>query len=165
MRPWRRIPSFLFKFKEFTVSLAQHLTKTFQETEVEKKWFTVDAAGQTLGRIASRIAHVLRGKHKPVFTTNTDCGDFVIVLNADKVKLTGKRTELKTYFHYTGYPGGATVDAFKELMKTNPERVVMHAVKGMIPHNRLGARVIKKLKVYRGTEHPHMAQKPEPLKF
>jgi len=82
----RRIPSFLFKFKEFTVSLAQHLTKTFQETEVEKKWFTVDAAGQTLGRIASRVAHILRGKHKPVFTTNTDCGDFVIVLNADKVR-------------------------------------------------------------------------------
>ena len=147
------------------MSLAHHITKTFQESEVEKKWYTVDAAGQTLGRIASRVAHVLRGKHKPVFTTNTDCGDFVIVLNADKVKVTGKRTDLKTYFHYTGYPGGATVDSFKELMKTNPERVVTHAIKGMIPHNRLGAQVIKKLKVYRGTEHPHAAQKPEPLKF
>ncbi len=147
------------------MSLAQHLTHTFKESEVEKKWFVVDASGQTLGRIASRVAHVLRGKHKPVFTTNTDCGDFVIILNADKVKVTGKRTDLKTYFHYTGYPGGAVVDAFKELMKTNPERVVTHAVKGMIPHNRLGAQVIKKLKVYRGTEHPHKAQKPEALKF
>jgi len=147
------------------VALSQHLTHTFQETEVEKKWYIVDAAGQTLGRLASRVAHVLRGKNKPVFTPNTDCGDFVIVLNADKVKLTGKRTELKTYFHYTGYPGGAVVESFKELMKVNPERVVRHAIKGMIPHNRLGARVIKKLKVYGGTEHPHKAQKPEPLKF
>ena len=145
------------------MSLAQHLTHTFTEAEVDKKWYIVDASGQTLGRVASRVAHVLRGKHKPVFTTNMDCGDFVIVLNAEKVRVTGKRTELKTYFHYTGYPGGATVESFKELMKTDPERVVTHAIKGMIPHNRLGARIIKKLKVYRGTDHPHKAQKPEPL--
>lgn len=147
------------------MALSQHLTHTFKESEVEKKWYIVDAAGQTLGRIASQIAHVLRGKNKPVFTPNTDCGDFVVVINADKVKIMGRRNELKTYFHYTGYPGGAVTESFKELMKTNPERVVMHAVKGMIPHNRLGARVIKKLKVYSGMEHPHKAQKPEPLKF
>ena len=147
------------------MALPQRLTHFFNESEVEKKWFIVDASGQTLGRVASRIAHVLRGKHKPVFTPNADCGDFVVVINADKVKVTGKRTELKTYFHYTGYPGGGVVDSYKQLMKTKPERVVMHAVKGMIPHNRLGAQVIKKLKVYRGTEHPHAAQKPEPLKF
>jgi large subunit ribosomal protein L13 len=147
------------------VPLAQHLTHTFKESEVEKKWYLVDASGQTLGRIASQVAHVLRGKHKPVYTTNTDCGDFVVVVNCDKVKLTGKRTELKTYFHYTGYPGGATVDSFKQLVKDNPERVVRHAIKGMIPHTKLGARIIKKLKVYRGTDHPHQAQKPEPLKF
>lgn len=144
--------------------LYQRLTHSFKENEVEKKWYVVDAGGQTLGRIASRVAHVLRGKHKPVFTPNADCGDFVVVINADKVKIQGKRNELKTYFHYTGYPGGAVVESFKELMKTNPERVFTHAVKGMIPHNRLGARVIKKLKVYSGVEHPHMAQKPENLK-
>jgi large subunit ribosomal protein L13 len=146
------------------VALAQRLTHSFRQDEVDKKWYLVDASGQTLGRIASRVAHILRGKHKPIFTTNVDCGDFVVVINAEKVKLTGKRPELKNYFHHTLYPGGATVETFKDLMKTNPERVFMHAVKGMIPHNRLGARVIQKLKVYRGTEHPHAAQKPEPLK-
>lgn len=147
------------------MALAQRLTHSFNEAEVEKKWFIVDADGQTLGRLASHVAHILRGKHKPVFSPNADLGDYVVVVNADKVKLTGKRTELKTYFRYTGYPGGATVESFKTLMKTKPERVFTHAVKGMIPHNRLGAQVIKKLKVYRGTEHPHAAQKPEALKF
>ena len=144
--------------------LAQRLTYSFKQNEIQQKWYLVDASGKTLGRVASRVAHLLRGKHKPVFTTNVDCGDFVVVVNADKVKVKGKRGELKTYFHYTGYPGGATVESFKELMKTNPVRVFTHAVKGMIPHNRLGARVIKKLKVYRGTAHPHAAQKPEPIK-
>ncbi|TLY32812.1 MAG: 50S ribosomal protein L13, partial [Ignavibacteria bacterium] len=136
----------------------------FKQNEIERKWYVVDASGKTLGRIASRVAHVLRGKHKAAFTPNIDCGDFVVVVNADKVKVRGRREDLKTYFHYTGYPGGATVESFKELMKTDPERVFMHAVKGMIPHNRLGARVIRKLKVYAGTSHPHAAQKPEPLK-
>ena len=147
------------------MALAQWLTHSFNEDEVAQKWFLVDASGQTLGRIASRVAHLLRGKHKPIFTTNADCGDFVVVINADKVKVVGKRNELKTYFHYTGYPGGATIESFRELMKTNPERVFTHAVKGMIPHNRLGARIIKKLKVYKGTEHPHAAQQPEAIKF
>ncbi len=147
------------------MALGQRLTHSFTQNEVERKWYVVDASGQTLGRIASRVATVLRGKHKPVFTPNSDCGDFVVIVNAGKVKVLGRRTELKTYFHYTGYPGGATVESFKELMKTNPEGVVMHAVKGMIPHNRLGANVIKKLKVYRDATHPHAAQKPEPLKF
>ena len=145
------------------MALAQRLTYSFKQSEIEPKWYLVDASGKTLGRIASRVAHVLRGKHKPSFTPNIDCGDFVVVVNADKVKVAGRRTDLKTYFHYTGYPGGATVESFKELMKTDPERVFMHAVKGMIPHNRLGARVIRKLKVYKGTSHPHAAQKPEPL--
>ena len=147
------------------MALTQKLTHSFRQDEIQQKWFLVDANGQTLGRIASRVAHILRGKHKPIFTTNVDCGDFVVVVNADKVKVAGRRDELKTYFHYTGYPGGATVESFRELMKTNPERVFTHAVKGMIPHNRLGARIIKKLKVYKGTEHPHQAQKPEPVKF
>lgn len=147
------------------MALTQRLTYSFKSDEVGKKWYVVDADGQTLGRLASRVAHVLRGKHKPVFTTNSDCGDFVVVINAEKIKIRGKRNDLKTYFHYTGYPGGAVVESFKELMKTNPERVVTHAIKGMIPHNRLGARVITKLKVYRGAEHPHAAQQPEQLKF
>jgi large subunit ribosomal protein L13 len=147
------------------VALRQKLTHSFRQDEVLKKWFLVDAEGQTLGRLASRIATVLRGKNKPQFTTNADCGDFVIVVNADKIKIAAKREELKTYFHHTLYPAGATVESYKELMKTNPERIVTMAIKGMIPHNRLGVQVIKKLKVYRGTEHPHSAQKPEPLKF
>ena len=147
------------------MALQQHLTHSFNQEEIEQKWFLVDVTGLTLGRVASRVAHILRGKHKPIFTANADCGDFVVVINAEKVKVEGKRAELKTYFHYTGYPGGATVEQFKELIKTDPERVFMHAVKGMIPHNRLGARVIKKLKVYRGADHPHSAQKPEPIKL
>ena len=143
--------------------LAQRLTYSFKENEIDRRWFLIDVGGQTLGRAASRVAHLLRGKHKPIFTPNVDCGDFVVVVNADKVKIMGKRNELKTYFHHTGYPGGATFESFKTLMKANPERVFFRAVKGMIPHNRLGARIIKKLKVYRGSSHPHVAQKPEPL--
>lgn len=138
-------------------------TYFFKQSEVEQKWYLVDAQGQTLGRLATQVAKVLRGKHKPVFTPNIDAGDFVIVVNAEKIKLTGKRTELKEYFHYTGYPGGAVFDSFKDMVKKNPQRVIEHAVKGMLPHNRLGKKIIKKLKVYSGVEHPHMAQKPEAL--
>ncbi len=147
------------------MALAQWLTYSFKQHEIAKKWYLVDASGQTLGRVASRVAHLLRGKHKPAFTTNVDSGDYVVVINADKIKIAPKRGEMKTYFHYTGYPGGATVESFKELVKTNPERVFTHAVKGMIPHNRLGAQVIKKLKVYRGASHPHAAQQPEQIKM
>lgn len=143
--------------------LDQRLTYYFKKNEVKKNWYIIDASGKTLGRIASFVAHILRGKHKPIFTPNIDCGDFVIVVNAEKVKVTGKRNELKSYFHYTGYPGGATVELFKQLIKTNPEKVFYHAVKGMIPHNRLGARIMKKLKVYRGQDHPHIAQNPEKI--
>jgi len=143
------------------VTLAQHLTYSYKQDEVERKWYLVNAEGQTLGRVASKVARLLRGKHKPTFTPHIDTGDFVVVINASKVKIAGKRAELKTYFHYTGYPRGATVEEFKTLIKTDPERVFTHAVKGMIPHNRLGARIMKKLKVYRNSEHPHKAQKPE----
>lgn len=145
--------------------MGQRLTHSFKESEISKKWYLVDAAGQTLGRLASHTARLLRGKHKPTFTPHTDCGDFVVIVNADKVKVTGKREELKTYFHYTGYPGGATTRSYKEIMRKNPSEVVFMAVKGMIPHNRLGSRVVKKLKVYNGSEHPHTAQKPEPISF
>ncbi len=147
------------------MALGQRITHSFKENEVDKKWYLVDVADMTLGRVASRIAHILRGKNKPFFTPNADCGDYVVVVNASRVRIEGKRAELKTYFHYTGYPGGATVEQFKELIRTKPERIVEHAVKGMIPHNRLGARIIRKLKVYRGPEHPHKAQKPEPVKL
>ncbi|RCK77705.1 MAG: LSU ribosomal protein L13p (L13Ae) [Ignavibacteriae bacterium] len=145
------------------MSLNEKLTYFFKNEEIQKKWYLVDAEGKTLGRLASRIAHILRGKHKPEFTPNADLGDFVIVVNAEKVKLTGKRAEQKQYFHYTGYPGGATFESFKELIKTKPEKVIIHAVKGMIPHNRLGRKIIQKLKVYSGPNHPHSAQKPEKL--
>jgi len=147
------------------VALAQRLTHSFNETEVTKKWYLVDATGQTLGRVASNTARLLRGKHKPQFTPHSDCGDFVVVVNADKVRLTGKREELKTYFHHTMHPGGATVRTFQDVMRKNPSEVVFKAVKGMIPHNRLGARVVKKLKVYNGSDHPHAAQQPVPIKF
>lgn len=143
------------------MALSAKTTYFFKNEDISKKWFLVDAKDQTLGRLASKVAHVLRGKHKPSFTPNSDMGDFVIVINADKIKLTGKRTELKEYFHYTGYPGGATFESFKDLIKTKPEKVVTHAIKGMIPHNRLGKLVIKKLKVYAGADHPHSAQQPE----
>lgn len=145
------------------MSLHQRLTYAFKQNEVSRKWYLVDASGQILGRVASRVAHLLRGKHKPTFTPNIDGGDFVVVINADKVKVVGKRPVLKQYFHYTGYPGGATWESFRDLMKNHPEKVFMHAVKGMIPHNRLGRRMILKLKVYSGSEHPHKAQKPEPV--
>ena len=140
-------------------------TYFFKQSEIEQKWFVIDANGQTLGRIASQVAHVLRGKHKPMFTPNADAGDFVIVVNADKIKVTGKRAEQKEYFHYSGYPGGDVFEKFKDILKTKPERIIEHAVKGMIPHTRLGRKIFKKLKVYVGAEHPHAAQKPEVLSF
>ena len=140
-------------------------TRFFKPADVHQKWYLVDANGKTLGRIASRVAHILRGKHKPEFTPNNDVGDFVVVVNAEKVKLTGKRPELKELYHNTQYPGGARFESFKELIKTKPETVLEHAIKGMLPHNRLGRKIFKKLKVYRGAEHPHAAQNPEQISF
>ncbi len=141
----------------------EKFTRSFKSSDTQKKWHVVDAEGKTLGRLATQVAHTLRGKHKPMFTPNADLGDFVIVVNAARVKLTGKREELKQYFHYTGYPGGATWEKFQEVLQKDPQRVVEHAVKGMLPHNRLGRQIIKKLKVYAGPAHPHLAQRPEPL--
>lgn len=145
------------------MALGDKSTVFFKQSEVEQKWYLVDANGQTLGRLAAQVARVLRGKHKPTFTPNVDSGDFVVVVNAGKVKLTGKRTELKEYFHNTGYPGGAVFVQFRNLIQTNPQRVIEHAVKGMLPHNRLGRRIIRKLKVYADGKHPHAAQKPQAL--
>jgi len=147
------------------VSLVDKSTHFFRDSDIPQKWFLVDANGKTLGRIASQVARLLRGKHKPQFTPNADMGDFVVVVNAEKVQVTGKRAELKEYFHYTGYPGGDVFEKFKDVIKNHPERVIEHAVKGMIPHNRLGRRIIKKLKVYAGGEHPHSAQKPEVIEI
>ncbi len=139
---------------------AEYLTKSFKTEDVQQKWYVVDANGKTLGRLAAKIASILRGKNNPRFTTHNDTGDFVVVVNAGKVKVTGKKAETKVYFHYTGYPGGATYVKYKELIEKKPETVIQHAVKGMLPKNRLGARLFTKLKVYPGSEHPHAAQKP-----
>jgi large subunit ribosomal protein L13 len=142
------------------VDVVEKTTRFFKTTESNAKWHLINADGQTLGRIASTVAKLLRGKHKVEFTPNADMGDFVVVVNASKVKLTGKRSELKEYFHYTGYPGGATFEKYQELMRKKPEWVFEEAVRGMLPHNKLGRQIFKKLKVYAGAEHPHTAQQP-----
>lgn len=127
----------------------------------ERKWYTLDAEGKVLGKLAVEAARILRGKHKPDFTPHIDTGDFVIVVNADKVVLTGNKRTGKKYIRHSGYPGGLKVVNYDTLLKTQPERAVEKAIKGMLPHNRLGADMARKLKVYRGAEHPHQAQKPE----
>lgn len=138
---------------------------TFMPTpsDIQRKWYVVDAAGQTLGRLASEVAAVLRGKHKPMFTPHMDTGDFVIVVNADKVVLTGKKLTDKFYHHHTGHTGGLISEPYGQLLVKKPEKVIELAVHGMLPHNRLGRAMGKKLKVYRGSEHPHAAQKPEAM--
>ncbi|MFM1654494.1 50S ribosomal protein L13 [Brevibacillus sp. B_LB10_24] len=129
--------------------------------EVERKWYIVDAEGQTLGRIASEVASILRGKFKPEFTPHVDTGDFVVVINADKIKLTGKKLTDKNYYTHSLYPGGLKTTTAGEMLKKRPDRMFELAVKGMLPKNRLGRQMLGKLKVYAGTEHPHAAQKPE----
>lgn len=133
--------------------------------EIERKWYVIDAEGKVLGRLASEIASVLRGKRKPIFTPHVDCGDFVIVINADKVVLTGNKLNQKIYAYHTGYPGGRREVVYAEMMEKRPEKVIELAVKGMLPKNRLGRKMIKKLKVYTGSEHPHTAQAPEVYEF
>ena len=128
--------------------------------EVERKWVLIDADGATLGRLATKAAMILRGKNKPQFTPHTDVGDFVIIINADKVKLTGNKAEQKEYWRYSGWLGGLKLESYKDAMANHPERVVEHAVKGMLPHNTLGRKQGMKLKVYAGPEHPHAAQNP-----
>jgi large subunit ribosomal protein L13 len=136
-------------------------TKFAKKEDINRKWYVIDAKDQVLGRMASRIALYLRGKHKPVFTPNVDTGDFVIVVNADKVKVTGKKLTDKIYYHHTGYVGNVKAKLLNDRMKEEPEKVIVDAVWGMLPKNRLGRQMIKKLKVYRGAEHAHAAQKPE----
>ena len=141
--------------------------KTFvaKEHEVEKKWYLVDAENKVLGRLASQIALRLRGKHKPIFTPHADTGDFVVVINAEKVALTGNKWDNKIYYHHTGYIGGLKQISAKKLIEKKPDQVLYMAVKRMLPKNSLGRRQLKKLKIYSGSEHPHEAQKPEILEI
>lgn len=139
------------------------ITKSLKAKEINKVWYVADAEGKTLGRFASEIAKVLRGKHKPTFTPNLDMGDFVVVVNAEKVKLSGKKNTDKTYFKHTGYIGSKTFTKLDQIRKTHPERIVEKAVWGMLPKNRLGRSILKNLKVYSGPQHPHMAQQPKEL--
>lgn len=129
--------------------------------EVERKWYLIDASGQTLGRLASEVATLLRGKHKPEYTPHVDTGDFVIIINAEKIVLTGNKLDQKKYRHHSGYPGGLKETSYRELLNKRPEKAIEVAVRGMLPKNRLGRKLFTKLKVYRGSEHPHQAQKPE----
>ncbi len=132
---------------------------------VERKWFIVDATGKRVGRLATEVASILRGKHKPEFTPHIDTGDFVIVINAEKIVFTGKKLQNKLYYRHSGYPGGLKSTSAADMLKKHPERIVEMAVKGMLPHNSLGADQYRKLKVYAGPDHPHSAQQPEPLQL
>jgi len=136
-----------------------------KEEDVERKWFVVDAEGQTLGRLASQIATVLRGKHKPIYNPSVDTGDYVVVVNAEKIHTTGRRMDSKKYYTHSGYVGGLKERTLRQMLETDPDRVIHLAVRGMLPKNALGRKIIKKLKVYAGPEHPHGAQQPEPLEF
>jgi large subunit ribosomal protein L13 len=142
-------------------------TKTYvpKLAEIEQRWFLVDAEGVTLGRLATQIATILRGKHKPMYTPHLDTGDYVVVINAEKVNVTGKKEEQKRYYRHSGYPGGFRSTSLTDMFAKHPERVIESAVRGMIPHTNLGRDQFKKLKVFAGTTHPHAAQKPEPLKL
>jgi large subunit ribosomal protein L13 len=143
----------------------EYVVRTFTEktAEIERDWFVIDAQDQTLGRLASKIAPILRGKHKPSFTPHLDCGDYVIVVNAEKIRVTGRKLDQKYYHRHSGYPGGLTSISLRDQLDKHPERVLQSAVRGMLPKNRLGRRVIKKLKVYAGDSHPHSAQQPKTL--
>lgn len=136
-------------------------TLSAKRETVEKKWLVIDAEGKTLGRLSSEIARLLRGKHKTSFTSHVDCGDNIIVINAEKVRLTGNKENQKVYLRHTGYPGGQREATIRQLRQHHPERIIEHAVKGMLPHTKLGRQQFTNLRVYAGTEHPHAAQEPE----
>lgn len=138
-------------------------TYSIKEKELQHDWYVVDAAGQNLGRLSSKVAAILRGKHKPSFTPWMDTGDFVIVVNADKIEVTGRRLDAKKYYSFSGYPGGLKSITLRSQLDKHPERVLIASIKGMLPHNRLGRQMFKKLKVYASPDHPHAAQQPKPL--
>lgn len=139
-------------------------TTMLKAEEVKKEWYVIDAEGQTLGRLATKVATVLKGKHKPTYTPNVDCGDYVIVLNADKIVYSGDQEEKKIYYHHTMYPGGLKKRSIGLMKREHPVELVEHAIEGMLPHNKLGDRMRTHLYVYEGAEHPHTAQKPMELK-
>jgi large subunit ribosomal protein L13 len=143
----------------------EYKTKSFRKSDVERNWYIVDASDKTLGRLATKVASILHGKTKPQFTPHNDVGDFVVVINADKVKLSGKKADTKMYYHNTLYPGGAVFVKYKDMISKKPEAVIEHAVRGMLPKNSLGEKMFKKLKVYAGSGHPHSAQKPKLLEI
>lgn len=136
-------------------------TYTTKMSDIDRKWIVVDADGQPLGRLATRIATILRGKHKPIYSPNVDCGDFVVVINAGKIHVTGRKLDQKIYYRHSGYPGGLTETTLRDQLQRYPTRPIRDAVKGMLPKNKLGRQMIKKFKVYAGPEHPHIAQAPE----
>jgi large subunit ribosomal protein L13 len=138
-------------------------TAFVKKETVDRKWYVIDAQGQIVGRLAVEIAKRLRGKHKASYTPHIDTGDYIVVVNVDKVRFTGNKLEQKNYYRHTGYPGGLKTTTAKQMLQRRPERVLEHAVRGMLPKNRLGRRMLKKLKVYTGPEHPHQAQQPEVL--
>jgi large subunit ribosomal protein L13 len=138
-------------------------TWTAKTAEIEREWYVVDAKGQTLGRLASKIAAILKGKHKATYTPHLDCGDFVIVVNAEQVRVTGRKLDQAFYYRHSGYPGGLTSISMRDQLARHPDRVLQAAVVGMLPKNRLGRQLIKKLKIYAGAEHPHEAQQPKSL--
>ena len=140
-------------------------TVSAREQDVQKDWYVVDARGQTLGRLATQVATVLRGKHKPIYTPHVDCGDFVVVINAEKIHVTGQKMTQKKYYRHSGYPGGLKEIALRDQLQKFPNRVIESAVRGMLPKNRLGRRMFKKLKVYAGSVHPHEAQQPKTLEI
>lgn len=138
-------------------------TISIKKSEIKKEWWVADADGETLGRFSSKISQILRGKHKPQFTPHMDMGDFVIIVNAEKIGVTGNKETDKIYFSHTGYPGGVKEKSLASLRKSSPERILINAVKGMLPHNKLGRSILKHLKVYAGPDHPHAAQNPKEL--
>jgi large subunit ribosomal protein L13 len=140
-------------------------THSTKPSEIERQWYVVDAEGQTLGRLASEIAKILKGKHKPIYAPHLDTGDYVIVINAEKVHVTGRKMDQKIYYRHSGYPGGLTGLTLREQLDRHPTRVIRSAVKGMLPHNRLGRAMLGKLKVYAGDAHPHAAQQPRALEL
>jgi len=140
-------------------------TYSAKASDIQREWWVVDAAGQTLGRMATRIATILRGKHKPMFTPHMDCGDHVIVINAGKIQVTGKRLDQKVYYRHSGYPGGLKSITLRDQLQKHPTRAIQLAVRGMLPKNRLGRQMIKKLRVYASNTHPHEAQQPKVLEL
>jgi len=140
-------------------------THSTKPSEIVRQWYVVDAEGQTLGRLASELAKVLKGKHKPIYSPHLDTGDYVVVINAEKVHVTGRKMDQKVYYSHSGYPGGLKSVTLREQLKRHPTRVLRSAVKGMLPHNPLGRTMLRKLKIYAGDTHPHQAQQPKALEF